>query len=89
MELKDLRWFISVYDAKSFGRAAQSLNTTQSNVSARIRKFEREFEGPLFQRLHRSIEPTAKGLLAYRYAKDVIDRADRVAIAIRNNDEAA
>ena len=89
MELKNLRCFISVYDAKSFGRAALTLNTTQSNVSARIRKLEQEFEGPLFVRLHRSIAPTAKGELAYRYAKGVIARADEVVEAIRNNDEAA
>ena len=71
------------------GRAAEALNTTQSNVSARIRKLEQEFEGPLFLRLHRSIAPTAKGELAYRYARDVIQRADKVAEAIRNNNEAA
>ena len=89
MELKNLRCFISVYDAKSFGRAALTLNTTQSNVSARIRKLEQEFEGPLFQRLHRGIAPTAKGVLAYRYAKEVIERADTVAEAIRIDDAAA
>jgi DNA-binding transcriptional LysR family regulator len=89
MELKDLRCFISVYDAKSFGRAAEALNTTQSNVSARIRKLEQEFEGPLFLRLHRSIAPTAKGELAYRYAMDVIARVDKAAEAIRTSDEAA
>jgi len=89
MELRDLRCFIFVYEAKGFGRAAEALNTTQSSVSARIRKLEQEFEGPLFVRLHRSIAPTAKGELAYRYAKGVIARADEVAEAIRNNDEAA
>lgn len=89
MELRDLRCFIFVYDAKSFGRAAEALNTTQSNVSARIHKLEQEFEGPLFLRLHRSIAPTAKGELAYRYAREVIDRADTVAEAIRNDDAAA
>jgi DNA-binding transcriptional LysR family regulator len=89
MELKDLRWFIFVYEAKGFGRAAEALNTTQSNVSARIRKLELFLGTPLFLRLHRSIAPTAKGEKLYRYAKDVIARADRVVEAIRGNDEAA
>jgi DNA-binding transcriptional LysR family regulator len=89
MELRDLRCFIFVYEAKSFRRAAEALNTTQSNVSARIRKLEQEFEGPLFLRLHRSIAPTAKGELAYRYARDVIERADKAAEAIRTDDAAA
>ena len=89
MELRELRCFIAVYEAKSFGHAAEALHTTQSNVSARIRKLEQEFEGPLFVRLHRGIAPTAKGRLAYRYAKEVIARADEVAEAIRSNDAAA
>ena len=88
MELRDLRCFISLYEANSFGRAAVALNTTQSNVSARIHKLEKEFEGSLFLRLHRGIAPTAKGELAYRFATDIIERADRYAEAIRNNDEA-
>lgn len=89
MELKELRCFISVYDAMSFCRAARALNTTQSNVSARIHKLEQEFGGPLFVRLHRGIAPTPKGVLAYRYAREVIERADTVAEAIRNDDAAA
>jgi len=76
MELRDLRCFVSVYEANSFGRAAVALNTTQSNVSARIGRLEQELGGPLFLRLHRSIAPTAKGQLAYRYAKGVIEVAD-------------
>jgi DNA-binding transcriptional LysR family regulator len=89
MELRDLRCFVSVYDAENFGRAAEVLNTTQSSVSARIRKLEQEFEGPLFVRLHRGIAATAKGELAYRYAKEVIARADEIVEAIRTNDAAA
>lgn len=89
MELRDLRCFVEVYDTKGFGRAAQALNTTQSNVSARIRRLELFLGTPLFVRLHRSIVPTAKGDRLYRYAKDVIERADQIAGAIRNDDEAA
>lgn len=89
MELRDLRCFVVVYDTNSFTRAAATLNTTQSNVSARIRRLERFLGATLFVRLHRSIVPTAKGERLYRYAKDVIERADQIAGAIRNDDEAA
>lgn len=89
MELRDLRCFIFVYETKSFGRAAEALNTTQSSVSARIRKLEEFLGAPLFQRLHRCIAPTAKGEKLYRYAKDVISRADRAVEAIRDGDAVA
>lgn len=88
MELRDLRCFISVYDQQSFSRAAAMLNTTQSNVSARIRRLEQEFGGPLFERLHRRIEPTPKGDQAYSYAKKVIEVADSGAEAIRKGEAA-
>lgn len=89
MELRDLRCFVVVYDMSGFGRAARAQNTTQSAVSARIRRLEVFLGTPLFVRLHRSIAPTAKGERLYRYAKDVIERADRIAIAIQNDDVAA
>ena len=88
MELKDLRCFISVYDAKGFARAAKALNVSQSSVSSRIQKLEEEFGGPLFHRLHKSIAPTPKGERAYRYARDVIARADSGAKAIRDSEAA-
>ena len=89
MELKDLRCFIFVYEAKGFGKAAEALNTTQSNVSARMRKLEAFLGAPLFERLHRGIAPTAKGEKLYRYAKEVIASADRAVEAVRDDSEAA
>ena len=89
MELKDLRCFIFVYEAKGFGRAAEALNTTQSNVSARIRKLETFLGTPLFERLHRRIVPTVKGEKLYRYAKEAIASADRAIEVMRNDSEAA
>jgi DNA-binding transcriptional LysR family regulator len=87
-DVRDLRCFILVYDLGGFARAAKALNLTQSSVSARILKLEREFNGPLFVRLHRSIVPTHKGERAYRYAKDVVNRVDEGARRIRDSEAA-
>lgn len=72
LDLKDLRCFIAVYETQGFGRAAKALNTVQSNVSVRIRRLETEVGSPLFDRLHRSIRPTPKGEVLYRYAVKVL-----------------
>lgn len=69
MDLKDLRFFIAVYEAKGFSRASEVLGTVQSNVSARIIELERSMGGPLFERQWRRVIPTAKGDKFYSYAK--------------------
>ena len=84
MEVKDLRYFIAVYETRNFLRASVALNTVQSNVSARIRKLEQLFGTTLFERHRRGAAPTAKGDHFYRYAKRVIELVDEAAVRMRN-----
>lgn len=77
MDVKDLRYFVAVYDAKGFSRASFNLGTVQSNVSARIRGLERALGGPLFERRYRCIVPTEKGDRLYGSAKDLIAALDQ------------
>ena len=72
LHLRDLYCFISVYELRSFSRAADTLDTVQSLVSARIHRLERFIDAPLFLRLHRGVLPTQKGELLYQYAKRIV-----------------
>lgn len=72
MDVKDLKYFIAVYEAKGFSRAGDTLGTVQSNVSARIRSLEEFFGVPLFERKARSIVPTPSGERLYAHAKAVV-----------------
>ncbi len=83
LDLKDLRCFVSVYELRGFARAAVSLNTVQSNVSTRIRKLEGDIGALLFERLHRSIQPTPKGEIMYRYATRVLAEVSELEAAVR------
>ncbi len=76
LELKDLKYFVAVYEANSFMRASISLATVQSNVSFRIRRLEEDLGATLFVRLRRGVKPTTKGDLFYRYAKDVLGKIE-------------
>lgn len=89
LDLKDLRCFVNVYELKGFARAAVQLNTVQSNVSARIRKLEDEIGAPLFERLHRSIRPTAKGDIMYGYATRVLTDMSELEAAMREERQVA
>jgi len=88
LDLKDLRCFVCVYELQGFARAAVDLNTVQSNVSTRIRKLEDEIGAPLFERLHRSIRPTAKGEIMYRYATRVLAEVSQLEAAVREREVA-
>ena len=72
MDVKDLRYFIAVYEAEGFSRASRELGTVQSNVSARIRSLEGSLGLPLFERRYRRVAPTAGGDKLYRHAKKVL-----------------
>ncbi len=72
LDLRDLRYFVAVYETRGFGRAAAQLKVAQSNVSMRVLRLERLLGAPLFERRHRAIAPTARGDLLYRHALRVL-----------------
>jgi len=72
LNIKDLQCFVKVYELKSFSRAADALDTVQSQVSARVQRLEQSMATPLFVRLHRGVVPTAKGEVMFQYAQRVL-----------------
>ena len=83
MDVKDLQYFIAVYEARGFLRASESLGTVQSNVSSRIRSLEDTLGVPLFERRYRGVVPTEKGEQLYGHAKQVIAALDHTVREIR------
>ena len=83
MDVKDLRYFVAAYEAKSFSGATATLGTVQSNVSLRIRNLEDFLGVPLFVRMRRNVVPTEQGEVLYRHAKNVIATMDETERAVR------
>lgn len=83
LDLRDLRYFVAVYEAGGFGRAAAILNVAQSNVSMRILRLERMIGAPVFERRHRTIAVTARGDLLYRHAIRVLEEVDELESTLR------
>src|SRR4051794_18942624 len=71
MESSDLRIFEAVARAGGITRAADELNTVQSNVTARIRLLERELGTPLFYRHSRGVTLTPAGRELLPYASKI------------------
>jgi len=71
MDVKDLRYFVAVYDALSFSRAAKRLHTVQSHVSSRIRALEKHLRAALFERFP-AVTPTPRARALCRQARRII-----------------
>jgi DNA-binding transcriptional LysR family regulator len=86
--LRDLQCFESVYEQRSFSRAANALDTVQSQVSLRIRRLERSLASLLFVRLHRGVVPTRQGELLHRHATRVLQDVADLETAVRDRSAA-
>ena len=88
MDIKDLRYFVAVYEEGGFARAGVLLETVQSNVSARIRRLEVALGVQLFERHRRGVQATEKGEKLYCHAKRVIALLDETPTAVTGKEAA-
>lgn len=75
MELRHLRYFVTVAEELSFSKAAQRLFTAQPSLSQQIRVLEEQFGFPLFYRTKRRVELTPEGKYLLPYAKATLEQA--------------
>jgi DNA-binding transcriptional LysR family regulator len=87
--LAHLAAFVAVADEASFSRAADRLGIAQPLLSRRVKTLEDHFGGPLFDRSPRQVVTTGFGLLLLPYARDVLDRTQRLRHVARSARESA
>lgn len=76
MELRHLRYFVSVAEALNVSRAAVRLHISQPAVSRQIRDLEHDLGVRLFDRVGRRIRLTADGEDLLRRSQEVLAHAD-------------
>ncbi|MBB4514689.1 LysR family transcriptional regulator [Paraburkholderia fungorum] len=66
MDLKQIQYFIALFEDGSVTRAAKRLNIVQPALSMQVAKLEEELHQQLFERGSHGMTPTAAGRLMYR-----------------------
>lgn len=86
MNINDLKLFMAVAFHGNFTKAAEASYTVQSNVTARIKSLEEEFDTKLFLRTSRKVELTSAGKTLLHYSKQIINLIEETKISIGKND---
>ncbi|GAA2509889.1 LysR family transcriptional regulator [Pilimelia columellifera] len=73
LELHHLRNLRAVATAGSLNRAAEQLKLPQPALSRQLRRLEDLFGGPLFDRHHCGVRPTALGRVVLHHAAEILD----------------
>ncbi|MEU3414893.1 LysR family transcriptional regulator [Streptomyces sp. NPDC006658] len=76
--LAHLEAYVATAEEASFSRAADRLGIAQPLLSRRVKTLEEHFGGPLFDRSRRQTGTTELGVLLLPYARDVLERAQRL-----------
>jgi DNA-binding transcriptional LysR family regulator len=87
MELSDLVTFSTVARAGGVTRAADELNTVQSNITQRIKALEAEIGTPLFERHSRGMTLTGAGRRLLPYAQRMAALSREAVLAARDDGE--
>lgn len=87
MELSDIKTFAAVARAGGITRAAEELNTVQSNVTQRIKALEAVIGTPLFERHSRGMTLTAAGKRLLPYADRMTALSHEAVLAARDDGE--
>src|SRR6476469_6362191 len=87
MELSDIQTFAAVARTGGITRAAEELNTVQSNVTQRIKALEAEIGTPLFERHSRGMALTGAGKRLLPYAQRMAALSREAMLAAREDGE--
>jgi len=89
MELRTLRYFLTVAREGSISAAAEALHLTQPTLSRQLMELEAELGAPLFLRGRRNhgLELTEQGLLLRQRASELLELAERTTRELQQSPE--
>lgn len=82
-DLRSLRYFVAVAEARHFTRAARQLGMAQPPLSQQIRALEAQLDAALFLRRPRGVELTPAGAALLDEARALLRQAERAEARVR------
>jgi DNA-binding transcriptional LysR family regulator len=83
MELRHLKYFVTIAEEGSVSRAAARLNISQPAISRQLKDLEEELNVPLFRRSSQGLTLTESGETALLHARDILRRANALINAVK------
>ncbi|MGE6613141.1 LysR family transcriptional regulator [Peribacillus sp. NPDC076916] len=83
MDIRQLRYFVTVANEGQITRAAKKLNMAQPPLSHQLKIIEEQLGTALFIRNSRSVELTEAGLLLYQRAVSILHQIDDTLIEVK------
>lgn len=87
MELRVLKYFLTVAREENITKAAESLHITQPTLSKQLMDLENEIGKKLFIRGNRKITLTQEGLLLYKRAEEIADLVSKTEKELKQADD--
>ncbi len=87
MEIRVLRYFLTVVREQSITKAADALHITQPTLSRQLARMEDEIGVKLFDRGTRKITLTNEGILLRRRAEEILQLVDKTEKELTEQDE--
>jgi len=84
MELRQLRYFVTLAEEQYFGRAADREHILQSALSQQVQRLEREIGVRLLERSTHHVALTVSGVVFLVEARQILAHVDRAAEAARS-----
>ena len=87
MDIRVLRYFLTIAREESFSRAAEALFLSQPTLSRQIRDMEEELGVTLFIRTNRNLVLTKEGMRLRKRAQEIVDLMDKTQSEFADLDE--
>ena len=87
MELRLLRYFLTIAREETISRAADVLHITQPTLSRQLSQLEEELGVALFERQGRRVVLTSDGLLLRRRAEEILDLVDKTEMELNHSED--
>lgn len=84
MDIRQLRYFVTVAECGSFSAASARLRISQPSIGQQVRNLEEELGTTLLQRHSRGIVLTPIGEMFITMARDIIERVDEASRIVRD-----